>query len=366
MTLDKLKNYYKISFSKSNQILKRKSNLLRYYLHVLLYIITLPLLLSGSCVGLAFNTMAINVSKGYKSYNVFDSFKEINKSNTLYKTIVSRVISALIKIAILLVILLMTLPFIGIGWILMLSTNDVLYIQVSLIPTILVTIVYVLYLIFGCIPLTYIYAHDNTLSITNALKISFKASLNTSKHQLVLSILFEFIFKAIFISIIVVLVLMILYYKTIFNLKYDQLRNVVLAIIIVIIGTTYLLSMPRVSLLNVVMRSNIRADILANYNRQEVVEFSNEIFKLKTTNVMYENKSSDIDQDSELTEDNSDKNTLFDVSETDLEEVDSIDSTYEETEIKENDTDSTLKNENIDSDDLNDSISDDTNESKGE
>ncbi len=378
MKLNTLKNYYKISFINSNNIFKRKSNLLRYYFYIMLYIITLPFLLTGSCVSLAFYTMARNVSKGYKSYGIFDSFKALNNKNVLYKTIVSKVLGFAMKLVILLVIVLVTLPFVGIGWVLMLSTKEVLYIYLSLIPTIIGSVVYILYLIFGCIPLAQIFAEDNNISITNALKLSFTASLKSTKHQMILSIVFELLFKAVFIFIIVLIVLVILYYRTIFSLKYDQLRSVILAIIVVLLGTIYLILMPRVSLLNIVMRRNIRHDIILNYSHIDEIEFSKEIFKIKTSNVIYKNKEDDntsVDNNTESTDED-----INGVSDNSFEVVDNINNEVSlnnessngsnnevNDEVNIEDVDTTDNNETL-NDNLDDALntSEEASESKGE
>lgn len=331
MKLKSLKEYIGDGLSKTKPIFKNKTNILKFYFLEFLYIITLPLVITGPLVRLAYYNMVKNVSNGYKSYNVFDNFKSLADTKVVTKAILSSLIKDSINFSILLVLVLLSAPFFGLGWVLYINSGETTYFIIGVIPLSIMVLGYVYYLLFMHMPLTQVIVENPNISICETLRLSYTSYSKSDKHQIPLMYLFEYLFKGIILGLILSLI----------ALEYNGFDYIM--IFMVLLLSIYLFFIPKCTLSNLVSRRDARVDIIKNYNSKDVEDYSERVFKL----LNIDNSNKDNTDSKKKDKKKKDK---------DIEEVKDITLDEASIEVKE---DESIINPNLvleDNDDLDDSI----------
>ena len=313
MKLKSLKEYIGDGLSKTKPIFKNKTNILKFYFLEFLYIVTLPLVITGPLVRLAYYNMVKNVSNGYKSYNVFDNFKSLADTKVVTKAILSSLIKDSINLSILLVLVLLSAPFFGLGWVLYINSGETAYFIIGVIPLSIMIIGYVYYLLFMHMPLTQVIVENPNISICETLRLSYTSYSKSDKHQIPLLYVFEYLFKGIILGLILSLI----------ALEYNGFDYIMIFMILLL--SIYLFFIPKCTLSNLVSRRDARVDIIKNYNSKDVEDYSERVFKLLKIDNNKDNDSKKKDKKEKANKDVEEvKNITLDEASVEVKEDESI------------------------------------------
>jgi len=278
MRLNSLNSYTKASLKLSSGVFKNKINILKYYFFVFLYIITYPLMITGPIVRLCYYQMVSNVSNGYNDYKIFDTFKSLSDTKNLVKALVSSFVKSAILVAILLVLALLTLPFLGISFVIYINTVDTSYFVIWAIPAIVLAVGYLIYSTFFIVPVEQIIVEYPELAINECLSLSFKANAKKNKLKMFGSYFFEYLLISALVGVVAIFV----------TLEYSGFDYIL--IFGMILAFVFILFIPYITLTANCVRRNLRKDAIEAYNYKEIENYSRVILKMSLTNDVKKDK----------------------------------------------------------------------------
>lgn len=297
-------NYFKQGMISSRGI---SNNIFKFYLLMILFYITYPFVIIGSIVRLAYFRNNNNLING-RGFKLIDSFRDSNDPKFLKKVMLTSLIQRLFLCGLFLVFTLIGSLFYAISFGLyntLISDFSVYYL--AYIPISILVIIYLWYVIFVVIPIEQIYINNNDLNIINCIKYSLLSGFS-NKFNLVLSFIIEFVPKAIFITGIVVNAIYI-----------DK------SLIAVVILLFYLIFMPKLTLINILLRYDLREDMIYNESIENRASYSKEILGRKGVNVSeifgYKIKDKEIEENKKEIKDNTNNLDNLEVSELEKNEV---------------------------------------------
>ena len=182
MESTKLKNYIKYGYRSSNNVLKRKITIFKFYLLEVLFILTYPLAILGPMIRLAYYKTYID-TRNSKKFRLFNSFNEFNNNKRLVTLILSSLLQKLILLGILLVLALICLMIYLISLGLYLIVKDSMVYIITVIPFVILSIGYLYYIFFLVIPVEQILLVEPSTNVSKVLRMSFQSASRDSKHK---------------------------------------------------------------------------------------------------------------------------------------------------------------------------------------
>ncbi len=274
MEIKKYKFYSKNAGKCCKGIFKSGRNFIRYYLFVLLRILSLPFTLLHSFVMEGYYKQLSKISNNEKNLRFADSYKDMSNHKRLFNVLLGGMFSLLIKTAILFLIVFVTSILMLFAFSIdSMVSNNLIYL-IAIIPAGIVLIIYLLYLKFIYIPVEMILEEKEDISYVFATKLSFcKAKLSESKN-IIISYILEYIIKII--SIAVIVCLFILSFND--NMEFLALISTILLIV-------YLLFIPNYSLKHQMLRFMVRRDIIVINDYNELSSIDEKVFSTKIKNI---------------------------------------------------------------------------------
>lgn len=260
MELKSFREYYKKGLTASSG--KYNKYIINFYLIEILLYITMPFVLIGTSVRLAYYRLYSNLNKN-KIFKLSESFEDSNDLTFLKKVMISSLIQRLLIVSLILLLSLIGLLFYLIGYGVYLMTLDNVSLIIGYVPLILLSLLFLYYLLFVNIPVEYIYIKDKNVNISNAIKRSMLEPLYSKKRVLILSFIIEFIPKCLLLALIIWLV--------VYNNKF--------IVYSAIISIAYLLIFPKFSITHIILRHNVYSDILDNIVINNKINIAKEIFE---------------------------------------------------------------------------------------
>ena len=260
MELKSFREYYKKGLTASSG--KYNKYIINFYLIEILLYITMPFVLIGTSVRLAYYRLYSNLNKN-KIFKLSESFEDSNDITFLKKVMISSLIQRLLIVSLILLLSLIGLLFYLIGYGVYLMTLDNVSLIIGYVPLILLSLLFLYYLLFVNIPVEYIYIKDKNVNISNAIKRSMLEPLYSKKRVLILSFIIEFIPKCLLLALIIWLV--------VYNNKF--------IVYSAIISIAYLLIFPKFSITHIILRHNVYSDILDNIVINNKINIAKEIFE---------------------------------------------------------------------------------------
>jgi len=260
MELKSFREYYKKGLTASSG--KYNKYIINFYLIEILLYITMPFVLIGTTVRLAYYRLYSNLNNN-KIFKLSESFEDSNDLTFLKKVMISSLIQRLLIVSLILLLSLIGLLFYLIGYGVYLMTLDNVSLIIGYVPLILLSLLFLYYLLFVNIPVEYIYIKDKNVNISNAIKRSMLEPLYSKKRVLILSFIIEFIPKCLLLALIIWLV--------VYNNKF--------IVYSAIISIAYLLIFPKFSITHIILRHNVYSDILDNIVINNKINIAKEIFE---------------------------------------------------------------------------------------
>jgi len=260
MELKSFREYYKKGLTASSG--KYNKYIINFYLIEILLYITMPFVLIGTSVRLAYYRLYSNLNKN-KIFKLSESFEDSNDITFLKKVMIASLIQRLLITSLILLLSLIGLLFYLIGYGVYLMTLDNVSLIIGYVPLILLSLLFLYYLLFVNIPVEYIYIKDKNVNISNAIKRSMLEPLYSKKRVLILSFIIEFIPKCLLLALIIWLV--------VYNNKF--------IVYSAIISIAYLLIFPKFSITHIILRHNVYSDILDNIVINNKINIAKEIFE---------------------------------------------------------------------------------------
>ena len=251
------KAYFKEGKKAAASTLKNKNNYFRFYMFLMVKILSIVLIPFYSLVRLA----QVRLVKSVKDDNDIEFTKTIKSSDTFkncWTVYISDGFKLMYVLGNILVIILGTGVLFGIGFALeqfILTQMRFFNVMLSVffaIPWAVVLLIYLLLLPFKYVPNAYIVDSNDEVPASKVLYYSFNALKKTGKKTLFLSYLIEFLFNGLFIATLALIAVIL---DLVFITELVVLITVVLSV-------SYIFIYPRISLIFAVFRYCLYEDVV--------------------------------------------------------------------------------------------------------